>query len=145
MEYFRQTPTGITQQGRKHSYDSVFHADGTIAEGPIALCEVQGYVYAAKLAASKLAEKLGYGERATTLYDQAQTLRDRFNRIFWSDGLGSYVLALDGNKHSCAVPSTNAGQTGFTEISTQDRAERIVKGLLEEEFFWLGNQDNPDK
>ena len=135
VEYFRQTPTGLAQQGWKDSFDSVFHADGTIAEGPIALCEVQGYVYAAKLAASKLAETLGYTERATALYNQAQALRDRFNRIFWSEELGTYILALDGKKQPCAIRSTNAGQTLFTEIATQDRAERIANGLLEEAFF----------
>lgn len=135
VEYFRQTPTGLAQQGWKDSFDSVFHADGTVAEGPIALCEVQGYVYAAKVAASKLAETLGYTQRASALYEQAQALRDRFNRIFWSEELSTYILALDGKKQPCAIRSTNAGQTLFTEIATQDRAERIAKGLLEEEFF----------
>jgi glycogen debranching enzyme len=135
VEYFRQTPAGLAQQGWKDSFDSVFHADGTVAEGPIALCEVQGYVYAAKLAASKMAETLGYAKRASALYDQAQALRDRFNQIFWSEDLGTYVLALDGKKRPCAIRSTNAGHTLFTEIATQDRAERIASGLLEEAFF----------
>lgn len=135
VEYFRQTPTGLAQQGWKDSFDSVFHVDGTVAEGPIALCEVQGYVYAAKLAASKLAETLGYAERATALYDQAQDLRKRFNRIFWSEELGTYMVALDGKKQPCAIRSTNAGHTLFTEIATQERAERIANGLLEDAFF----------
>ncbi len=135
VEYFRQTPTGLAQQGWKDSYDSVFHADGTIAEGPIALCEVQGYVYAAKRAAAHLAKLLEYTERAETLLREAQTLRHQFNRQFWSDELGTYIVALDGEKQSCAIRSTNAGHTLFTEIATQDRAERIGKGLLEEDFF----------
>lgn len=135
VEYFRQTPSGLAQQGWKDSYDSVFHADGTLAEGPIALCEVQGYVYAAKLAASNLAGVLGFAEKAEDLFDQAQALRDRFNRMFWSDQLGTYILALDGKKHPCAIRSTNAGHTLFTEIAPKDRAKLIVDGLLQEDFF----------
>jgi glycogen debranching enzyme len=125
----------LAQQGWKDSYDSVFHADGTLAEGPIALCEVQGYVYAAKLAASNLAGILGYAGKAEALFDQAQALRDQFNRIFWSDKLGTYILALDGNKQPCAIRSTNAGHTLFTEIAPKDRAKLIVNGMLQEEFF----------
>jgi glycogen debranching enzyme len=135
VEYFRQTPTGLAQQGWKDSYDSVFHEDGTIAEGPIALCEVQGYVYAAKLAASKLAKILGHAEKAVTLFDQAQALRDQFNRMFWSDKLGTYILALDGNKQPCAIRSTNAGHVLFTGIAPTDRAELIMDGMLQEDFF----------
>lgn len=135
VEYFRQTPTGLAQQGWKDSYDSIFHADGTLVEGPIALCEVQGYVYAAKRAASNLAGILGHAERAITLIKQAQTLQDQFNHTFWSDKLGSYMLALDGKKQPCAVRSTNAGHTLFTGIAPKDRAERIVTGFLQEEFY----------
>lgn len=135
VEYYRQTPTGLAQQGWKDSFDSVFHADGTIAEGPIALCEVQGYVYAAKQAACRLARLLEYPERAESLSLEAQALRHQFNHQFWSDELGTYIVALDGNKQPCAIRSTNAGHTLFTEIATQDRAEHIMKGLLEETFF----------
>ena len=135
VEYFRQTPTGLAQQGWKDSFDSVFHSDGTIAQGPIALCEVQGYVFAAKMAAAKLAEILGYPDRAGALHEQAHTLREQFNKKFWSDTLGTYIIALDGDKQPCAVRSTNAGHTLFTEIAFKDRAEQIVKGFLEERFF----------
>lgn len=135
VEYVRQTPTGLAQQGWKDSNDAVFHADGTIAEGPIALCEVQGYVYAAKRAASHLARLLEYHDRAESLLREAQTLRHQFNLQFWSDELDTYILALDRKKQPCAIRSTNAGHTLFTEIATQDRAERIAKGLLEEDFF----------
>lgn len=135
VEYIRQTPNGLAQQGWKDSNDAVFHADGTIAEGPIALCEVQGYVYAAKRAASHLARLLDYHDRAESLLREAQTLRHQFNLQFWSDELGTYILALDRNKQPCAIRSTNAGHTLFTEIATQDRAERIATGLLEEDFF----------
>jgi glycogen debranching enzyme len=135
VEYHRQTPTGLAQQGWKDSHDSVFHADGSLAEGPIALCEVQGYVYAAKMAASNLAGILGHAERAGRLYDEAQTLRDQFNRLFWSEELGTYMLALDGKKQPCSVRSTNAGHTLFTEIATRDRAELIINRMFEHDFF----------
>lgn len=135
VEYYRQTPTGLAQQGWKDSHDSVFHADGKLAEGPIALCEVQGYVYAAKMAASNLAGILGHARRAGVLHNQAQALRDQFNRLFWSDELGTYILALDGKKQPCAVRSTNAGHTLFTEIAPKDRAEVIVNRMFEEYFF----------
>lgn len=135
VEYFRKPPTGLAQQGWKDSHDSVFHADGSLAEGPIALCEVQGYVYAAKRAGSKIAGILGYAERAEALLQEARLLKDLFNRTFWSDELGTYILALDGNKHPCAVRSTNAGHTLFTEIAQKDRVERIVEVLLKEESY----------
>ncbi|GJL50024.1 MAG: amylo-alpha-1,6-glucosidase [Nitrospirales bacterium] len=133
VEYLGKTPNGLTQQGWKDSYDSVFHADGTLAEGPIALCEVQGYVYAAKLAASKVATVLGYTEQAQELRDQANALQAQFIHKFWSDELGTYILALDGNKQPCQVRSTNAGHTLFTGIAKQEHAERIYKGLLRKE------------
>lgn len=135
VEYARQTPTGLAQQGWKDSHDSVFHADGTLAEGPIALCEVQGYVYAARIAAANVAGVLGYAEQAVALEHQAKQLRDRFNRYFWSEDLGTYVLALDGKKQPCAVRSTNAGQTLFTGIAWPDRAERMGRAFMEEDFF----------
>jgi len=134
VEYLGKTPNGLTQQGWKDSYDSVFHADGTLAEGPIALCEVQGYVYAAKLAASKMATVLGYTEQARELRDQANALQAQFIHKFWSDELGTYILALDGNKQPCQVRSTNAGHTLFTGIAKKEHAERIYKGLLRKEF-----------
>jgi glycogen debranching enzyme len=84
------------QQGWKDSWDSVFHRDGSLAKPPIALCEVQGYTYAAKNGASALARALGATERATALQAQAERLRERFEEAFWCDDLGIYALALDG-------------------------------------------------
>ena len=135
VEYFRSTPTGLAQQGWKDSYDSVFHVDGNVADGPIALCEVQAYVYAAKLAGSRLATLLGDVGRSRTLNGEAQTLKTQFNDTFWSEEQGIYFLALDGEKRTCQVRTSNAGHALFTEIVPQDRAQLLTQKLLEEEFF----------
>jgi len=135
VEYERQTPTGLVNQGWKDSHDSVFHEDGRLADGAIALCEVQAYVYGAKRGAADLAEALGEGQRARILRAQAAALQEKFEEKFWSDQLGSYVLALDGDKQACRVLSSNAGQCLFTGIVGFERAPVLAAGLLGDEFF----------
>jgi glycogen debranching enzyme len=135
VEYGRRNENGLVNQAWKDSFDSVFHADGTLAEGPIAPCEVQGYVYAAKLAAAAIARRLGHGLRAQTLETQAETLRVDFNAKFWCEELGTYALALDGEKRPCRVRSSNAGHTLMTGIVPAERAGRIVAGLMGRSFF----------
>jgi glycogen debranching enzyme len=135
VEYMRHSPKGLVHQGWKDSQDAVFHADGTLAEGPIALCEVQGYVYAAKRSAAELAAVLGQRERAAELLHQAQALQDQFERAFWSDELSSYAMALDGGKRPCLVRSSNAGHCLFTSIASKERAHRVGKTLLDKGSF----------
>jgi glycogen debranching enzyme len=135
VEYERQAETGLANQGWKDSHDSVFHADGADAHGPIALCEVQGYVYAARLAAANIAAALGCGELAGTLREQAGDLRARFEDAFWDEGLGSYVLALDGDKRPCRVRTSNAGHALFCGIASPQRARRTAQRLLAAESF----------
>ncbi len=130
VEYHRRSANGIVQQGWKDSHDSVFHADGRPAEGPIALCEVQGYVYAARLAAADLAGRLGRQETARRLRRQAATLQQRFTEAFWSEELNTYVLALDGNKRPCQVRTSNAGHALFTGIARPEHAARCARTLL---------------
>src|SRR5690606_36621204 len=130
VEYARKTPVGLAQQGWKDSHDSVFHADGSDAEGPIALCGVQGYAYAAKREAARLAAALGDEERARALRDQATALRERFDLRFWSEELGTYALALDGAKRRCLVRTSNAGHCLFAGIATPERAARVARALL---------------
>ena len=130
VEYSRRSANGIVQQGWKDSHDSVFHADGRPAEGPIALCEVQGYVYAAKLAAADLAQRLGHVATAQRLGRQAEELRRRFNEVFWSDELGTFALALDGDKRPCLVRASNAGHALFTGIAWPSYAARCARTLL---------------
>lgn len=117
------------------SADSVFHADGSNAEGPIALCEVQGYVYAAKSLAAKMAAAKGLADRAEGLAREAESLRMRFEKAFWCDDIGTYAMALDGRKSACRVRSSNAGQLLFTGIVSEKRAAAVAEQLLSPTFF----------
>ena len=135
VEYFKATPRGLSNQGWKDSYDSVFHADGRLAEGPIALAEVQGYVYAAKKLASWCANQLSFTERAHQLDTEADQLAERFEDAYWCEEIGTYALALDGDKRPCRVATSNAGQVLFSEIARSDRGERIGRRLMEPNFF----------
>jgi glycogen debranching enzyme len=135
VEYSRKASGGLANQGWKDSEDSVFHADGSLPEPPIALCEVQGYVYEAKLRAAQLAGALGRHDIAKELDHAAQTLKHRFHKAFWCGDIRSYAIALDGQKRPCRVRSSNAGQCLFTGIAHPDAAAQIKHGLLTEEFF----------
>jgi glycogen debranching enzyme len=135
VEYARRTPRGLAQQGWKDSQDSVFHADGEMAEGPIALCEVQAYVYAARRAAAELAEALGDPARAAALREQAERLQLQFEEAFWSEELSTYALALDGHKRPCLVRTSNAGHCLWTGIASTARARRTAGTLLAGDSF----------
>jgi glycogen debranching enzyme len=135
VEYHRATEEGLANQGWKDSQDSIFHADGRLAEGPIALVEVQGYVYCAKLLAARCAERLGRGDQARRLTAEAEALKKKFDASFWCPDLGTYALALDGNKEPCRVRSSNAGQVLFTGIAKPERAMEVGEGLMRQQFF----------
>ncbi len=134
-EYARRSPTGLLNQGWKDSHDAVFHADGSPAEGPVALCEVQAYVYAAKLGAARIAGALGLAARAGRLADEAAHLRERFEAAFWCDDLGTYALALDGGKRACRVVTSNAGHCLYAGIASDERAHRVAQTLTGEPSF----------
>jgi len=135
VEYARQTEHGLVQQGWKDSNDSVFYSDGQLAVGPIALCEVQAYVYAAKNGIAAVAEDLGHKELAARLRAQAADLRTKFQTMFWSDELGMFALALDGEKRQCDVRSSNAGQCLFSGIATDAQYRSISEEMLSPAFF----------
>ena len=135
VEYTRRSGKGLVQQGWKDSNDSIFHADGKIAEPPIALCEVQGYVYAAKLAAARLTRVLGNVDHCAELEMQAEALRTRFEDQFWCDDLKTYALALDGRKKPCRVRASNAGHCLFTEIASPERARMIAQNFMQSNYF----------
>ncbi|HET6574665.1 MAG TPA: amylo-alpha-1,6-glucosidase [Fimbriiglobus sp.] len=135
VEYHRQSADGLVQQGWKDSHDSVFHADGALADGPIALCEVQGYVYAARRGAAGLAALLGHTARAVELERQAEDLRHKFETAFWCDDLGTYALALDGRKRPCRVRTSNPGHCLYTGIVSPERALRTAGTLLGDRSF----------
>ncbi len=135
VEYARHSSNGLVQQGWKDSNDSVFHSDGKIAEPPIALCEVQGYVYAAKLAAARLARVLGDVNGCCELEIQAESLRTHFEEQFWCEDLGTYALALDGRKRPCRVRASNAGHCLYTGIAAPERARRVAETLMGADSF----------
>ncbi len=135
VEYLRHTPDGLLQQGWKDSSDSVFHADGRLAEGPIALCEVQGYVYAAFDAGARLALLMGDSLLAVRLARQAGDLKERFARQFWNEDLGMVALALDGEKKQCRVRTSNAGHCLFTGIIDAPSAQSVMTHLMSDAMF----------
>jgi glycogen debranching enzyme len=135
LEYSRQSGDGLVHQGWKDSDDGIFHADGSPACGPIALCEVQGYAYAAWRGAAMLAAVLGRTDLSATYASQAEILRDRFENAFWCDELSTYALALDGDKRPCRVRASNAGQCLFPGIALPGRARRVARTLLAPESF----------
>ena len=135
VEYHRADEQGLVNQGWKDSNDAIFHADGTLAQGPIALCEVQGYVYAAKRLAARSARRLDQHALAQTLDAQASKLAEQFEKSFWCDDIGTYALALDGAKRPCRVRTSNAGQVLFSGIARPDRVELVMRDLMRPSFF----------
>jgi glycogen debranching enzyme len=135
VEYMRASEQSLANQGWKDSHDAVFHADGQLAEGAIALAEVQGYVYAAKRMAARCARRIGHDRVAEKLDGEAGTLAARFETAFWCPEIDTYALALDGAKKPCAVRASNAGQVLFTGIADPARAALVAQGLLRPDFF----------
>ena len=130
VEHHRQTEAGLANQGWKDSHDSIFHADGELARGPIALVEVQAYVYAAWRAAAEISRRLDELPRARTLDMRAEALRRRFDTHFYDEALGTYVLALDGEKRPCRVRSSNAGHALFAGVAFPHRAAAVARTLM---------------
>lgn len=130
VEYARHGDVGLVQQGWKDSDDSIFHADGRSAPPPIALCEVQAYVYEAYGCAAELAELLGHPQPAVRWRNRREALRESFERAFWVESIGTYAIALDGDKQPCAVRSSNPGHALYCGIATAERARRVAAGLV---------------
>jgi glycogen debranching enzyme len=125
----------LPQHGWKSSPDSVFHADGRVATGPLALCEVQGYVYGAKLGAARIARSLGEMPRAIALVEAAQELQAKFNAAFWCPDIETFAPALDGDKLRCSVRTSNPGHCLFTGIAHAERGRQVIAGLGDEQMF----------
>ena len=135
VEYQQQSPVGLVHQGWKDSHDSVFYADGRDVQGPVALCEIQGYVYAAWRGAAELAPVAGQARLAETFAERADALRRRCEDAFWCPTLGTYALALDGQKRRCEVVSSNAGHLLLTGLPEERRARQVADTLLAAENF----------
>lgn len=135
VEYGRLNEHGLANQGWKDSWDAVRHADGELAQAPLALCEVQGYVYAAFVARAGLARETGDIATFERYRDKALDLRRRFNEDFWSDEHGWYVLALDAAKRPVDVCASNMGHCLWTGVVDPDRAGLVAERLLSPEMF----------
>jgi glycogen debranching enzyme len=135
VEYARRSGSGLIQQGWKDSFDSIFHADGSLAEPPIALCEIQGYAYGAWDGAARLAAARGDKKTADGWRARAAKLRTQFDRAFWCADLGTYALALDAEKRPCRVRTSNPGHCLFTGIASEDRAAAVAATLMSDASF----------
>jgi glycogen debranching enzyme len=135
VEYQRATDQGLENQGWKDSWDSTRFADGVLAQAPIALCEVQGYTYAAMRARAHFAAEAGDGELAGRLERRAADLKTAFNRDFWLEDRGWYAMALDREKRPVDALTSNMGHCLWTGIIDQDRAEQVGARLLSDDMF----------
>ena len=122
IEYERRSPAGSLNQGWKDSHDAVVHADGSLAQGPIALVEAQGYVYEAKLRIAEVYEAFGEADRASRLRGEAEALRAAFNEAFWDPDEGFFALALDGRKQQVRSVSSNPAHCLYCGIVDDDKA-----------------------
>jgi glycogen debranching enzyme len=135
LEYRRRSPQGLANQGWKDAWDAVMHASGELAEAPIALAEVQGYQYAARLAFGYLADLLGEAGRGAACRARAERLRRRFREDFWMPEDGTYALALDGGKQRCEVVTSNAAHCLWAGIAPVEHALAVSKRLLADDVF----------
>ena len=134
LEYQLRSENGLINQGWKDSFDSISDELGELAILPVALCEVQGYVYDAKVQCAMLAELLGERGLSMQLKEEAQQLREQFNLTFWDDELQTYILALDGNKKRCRVKTSNAGHALFSGIADRKHASDLVSTLMKDDL-----------
>ncbi len=135
VEYMRETPQGLANQGWKDSFDSISHADGSLARPPIALCEVQGYVYAAYITIAETAARLNRNAEASRLADRAERLKANFTRDFWLDDERMVALALDGDKKPCRVMASNAAHCLATGLLDRGQEEALAQRLMADDMF----------
>ncbi|HKR78469.1 MAG TPA: glycogen debranching N-terminal domain-containing protein [Nitrospira sp.] len=135
VSYLSNTDKGLINQGWKDSGDAIVTEDGRLAEPPIALVEVQGYVYMAKMEIADLYERIGHREHAVRLRAEARALCERFDRDFWIEEEGCYALALEAGHRPCRVMSSNAGHALWAGIVDEDKAARLVHRLMKPDLF----------
>jgi glycogen debranching enzyme len=135
IEYDRRSPAGLQNQGWKDSYNSVVHADGSLAQGPIALVEAQGYVYEAKMRIADVYEAFGEPDRASQLRAQAAKLRAAFNDAFWDPDEDYFAMALDGRKRQVGSVSSNPAHCLYCGIVDDDKAARVAERLMAPDMF----------
>jgi glycogen debranching enzyme len=135
VEYSRRSPKGLSNQGWKDSWDAILHRDGELARPPVALCEVQGYVYEAKYRMASLMRSFGDIHAADKLKREAADMAKRFEKAFWMPSRGFYAMALDGQKRQCQVISSNPGHLLFTRMLPLERARSITQQFMKPGMF----------
>ncbi|KIL48672.1 amylo-alpha-1,6-glucosidase [Jeotgalibacillus campisalis] len=135
VEYHQEASKGIANQGWKDSGDSVVHRNGDYAVSPIALSEVQGYVYQAKKGIAQIFTQLGETEKANHLDLTAEKLKKKFNEAFWMDDVQFYAIALDENKNQVGTITSNPGHLLQSGILSDDRAKKVAQVLVNEKMF----------
>lgn len=135
VEYARKTPQGLVNQGWKDSFDAIFHADGALARAPIALAEVQGYLYAAYRSVAQVASRLNHNNVASRLAAEAHTLKINFSRDFWLDRERTVALALDADKKPCRVMTSNAAHALACGLLDRDQAAAVAERLIADDMF----------
>ncbi len=130
QEYQTRSPAGYENLAWKDAGDAVQYTDGTLAKGPKALVELQGYVYDAWLRTAEIFDYLGKPERAAALRAKASALFERFNKTFWDEESGFYAYLLDGNKKPVLSVASNPGHCLFSGIVPPDRAGRVISRLM---------------
>jgi glycogen debranching enzyme len=135
VEYQTRSPRGVHNQGWKDSFDSVVHADGELAAPPIALVEVQGYVYMAKVRMADVFEAIGDYRSAARLREEAAELKSRFNHAFWMEDEKFFAMALDGDKRQVRTVVSNPGHCLYADIVDMDKAAHVASRLLRPDMF----------
>jgi glycogen debranching enzyme len=135
VQYRKRSAKGLLNQGWKDSRNGIINSDGTLVKPPIALVEVQGYVYAAKLGMAEVFSALGQKGLARKLVEEAASLKDRFNNDFWLEEEAFYALALGADREPARSISSNPGQCLWTGIVSKERAPKVVEHLFSNEMF----------
>src|SRR5205085_11798460 len=135
VEYLRRSPKGLANQGWKDSWDANVHRDGEAAKAPIALCEVQGYVYEAKYRMASLMRSFGDTRTADRLKKEAADMAKRFEKAFWMPQHNFYAMALDRDKRQLQVISSNPGHLLFTRMLPLERARAVTQRLVQPDMF----------
>jgi len=135
VEYQRRSSKGLANQGWKDSWDAIMHRDGEVAKPPIALCEVQGYVYEAKYRMASLMRAFGDTRTADKLKKDAAEMAKRFEKSFWMPKHGFYAMALDRDKRQTQVIASNPGHLLFTRMLPQERAKTVAQRFMRDDLF----------
>lgn len=135
VEYKRKSARGLIHQGWKDSAGSVVHKDASLADPPIALSEVQGYAYLAKMGLADIYEYMGFADKAAVVRSEAAALKERFNEAFWMESENCYAMALDKEKQQVATVTSNAGQCLFGEIVDNKHAKKLAHRLMQPDMF----------